>query len=79
MGVCENLARSKLGGDMKFCLVLREAPTQLRDKLLVNSQQINKNCTQLRSALQTFLYVNKPLVLIDFRETMEPDPCKTEK
>ena len=39
MDVYEKLATSKLDDDVKISVVLREAPTQLRDNLLVNSQQ----------------------------------------
>ena len=41
MGVYEKLATSKLDDDVKVSVVLREAPTKLRDNLLVNSHQFD--------------------------------------
>ena len=46
--VYEKLATSKLD-DVKISVVLREAPTKLRDKLMVNSQQFESNYNKLRS------------------------------
>ena len=41
--VYEELATSKLDGDVKISVALREAPTKLRDNLLVDSQQFESN------------------------------------
>ena len=41
--VYENLAASKLDDDADICVVCREAPSKLRDNLLVNSQQFESN------------------------------------
>ena len=37
--VHENIAASKLDGDVKICVVLREAPAKLRDNLLTEFEQ----------------------------------------
>ena len=41
--VYEKLATSKLDDYVKISVVLREAPTKLRDNLLVNSKQFESN------------------------------------
>ena len=64
---------------MKFSLVLREPPPQLRDNLLLNSSQLENNYTQLRSTIQTRLNLGKSCVVNGFGDTKEPDPSKTEK
>ena len=40
VGVYENHATSKLDDDVKISVVLREAPTKLRDNLLVNYNKL---------------------------------------
>ena len=57
--VYEKLATSKLNDDVKISVVLREAPIKLRDKLLVNSQQFERNYNKLRAIHRTFLNSNK--------------------
>ena len=53
--VYEKLATSKLDEDVKISVVLREAPTKLRDNLLVNSQQFESNYNKLRAIIQAYL------------------------
>ena len=53
--VYEKLATSKLDDDVKISVVLREAPTKLRDNLLVNSQQSESNYNKLRAIIQAYL------------------------
>ena len=53
--VCENLSSTKLDGDVKISVVLREAPQKLRDHLLVTSQQFESYCNKLRAIIQAFL------------------------
>ena len=57
--VYEKLAASKLDDDVKISEVLREAPTKLRDNLLVNSQQFESNYNKLRAIIQAYLNTNK--------------------
>ena len=52
--VYEKLATSNL-------VVLREAPTKLRDNLLANSQQFDSNHNKLRAIIQAYLNSNKKL------------------
>ena len=59
VGVHEKLATSKLDDDVKISVVLREAPTKLRDNLLVNSQQFESNNNKLRAIIQAYLNSNK--------------------
>ena len=47
--VYEKLATSKMDDDVKISVVLREAPTKLRDDLLVNSQHFEENYNKLRA------------------------------
>ena len=56
--VCENLAGSKLDDDVKVSVVLREAPKELQDNLLVNSQLFESNNIKLRSVIQAYLNSN---------------------
>ena len=58
MDIYEKLETSKLDDDVKISVVLREAPTKLRDSLLVNSQQFESNYNKLRG-IQTYLNSNK--------------------
>ena len=53
--VYEKLATSKLDDDVKISVVPREAPTKLRDNLLVNSQQFESNFNKLRAIIQAYL------------------------
>ena len=76
--VYEKLATSKLDDDVKISVVLREAPTKLRDNLLVNSQQFESNCNKLRAIIQAYLNTNKNWTAHDFRNyTKESDPNAT--
>ena len=59
--VYDKLATSKLDDDVKISVVLREAPTKLRDSLLVNSQQFESNYNKLRATIQAYLNTNKAL------------------
>ena len=59
VGVHEKLMTSKLDDDVKISVVLREAPTKLRDNLLVNSQQFESNDNKLRAIIQADLNSNK--------------------
>ena len=56
--VYEKLATSKLDDDVKISAVLREAPTKLRDNLLVISQLFESNY-KLRAIIQAYLNSNK--------------------
>ena len=67
--VYEYLSSSKLDDDVKISVVLREAPQKLRDYLLVNSQQFERNCGKLRAIIQAYLNTNKTWIANDFRET----------
>ena len=59
--VCEKPATSKLDDDVKISVVLREAPTELRDNLLLNFQHFESNCNKLRAITQVYLNSNKKL------------------
>ena len=72
--VYEKLATSKLDDDVKISVVLREAPTKLRDNLLVNSRQFESNYNKLRATIQTYLSTNKNWTAHDFNDTKESDP-----
>ena len=65
--VYEKLATSKLDDDVKISVVLREAPTKLRDNLLVNSQQFESNYNKLRAIIEAYLNSNKSWTANDFR------------
>ena len=67
--VYENLSSSKVGDDVKFNVVLREAPQKLRDHPLVNSQQFESNYSKLRVIIQAHLNTNRTRIANDFRET----------
>ena len=56
--VYENLSSSNLDDDVKIRVVLREAQ-KLRDHLLVNSQQFERNYNKLRAIIQAYLNTNK--------------------
>ena len=73
--VNENLSSSKLDDDVKFSVVLREAPQKLRDHLLVNSEQFESNYNKLRAIIQAYLNTNKTWLVNDFRET---DPMEVD-
>ena len=77
--VYEKLATSKPDDDLKISVVLREAPTKLRDNLLVNSQQFETNCNKLRAIIQAYLNTNKNWTADDFRNvTKESDPMELD-
>ena len=65
----ENLSSTKLDDDVKISVVLRECPQKLRDHLLVNSQQFERNYNKLRAIIQAYLNTNKTWIVNDFRET----------
>ena len=68
------------GGDddvVKISVVLREAPTNLRDNLLVNSQHFESNYKKLRAIIQAYLSSNKSWHANDLRnDTKESDPME---
>ena len=77
--VYEELATSKLDGDVKISGALREAPTKLRDNLLVNSQQFESYYRKFRAIVQAYLNTNKNWTASDFRnDTKESDPMEVE-
>ena len=77
--VYEELATSKLDGDVKISVALREAPTKLRDNLLVNSQQFESNYSKFRAIIQAYLNTNKNWTASDFRsDTKESDPMEVD-
>ena len=79
MDVYEKLATSKLDDDVKISEVLREAPTKLRDNLLVNSQQFESNYNKLRAIIQAYLNTNMNWTAHDFRnDTKESDPMEVD-
>ena len=65
--VYEKLTTSKLDDDVKINVVLREAPTKLRDNLLVDSQQFESNYNKLRAIIQAYQNSNKSWTANDFR------------
>ena len=65
----KHLSSSKVGDDVKFNVVLREAPQKLRDHPLVNSQKFESNYSKLRTIIQAYLNTNKTWIANDFRET----------
>ena len=70
---------SKLDDDVKISVVLREAPTKLRDNLLVNSQQFESNDNKLRATIQAYLNSNKIWTANDFRnDARESDPMEVD-
>ena len=77
--VYEKLATSKLNHDLKIIVVLREAPTKLRDKLPVTSQQLKSNFNKLREFIQAYLNSTKSWTANDFRNgTKESDPMEVD-
>ena len=77
--VYENLAASRLDGDVKISVVLREAPPKLRDNLLVDSQQLESNYNKLRPTIQAYLNPNKSCIANGFRsDTKESDPMEVD-
>ena len=77
--VYEELATSKLDGDVKISVALREAPTKLRDNLLVISQQFESNYSKFRAIIQAYLNTNKNWTASDFRsDTKESDPMEVD-
>ena len=73
MDIYENLSSTKLDDDVKISVVLRECPQKLRDHLLVNSQQFERNYNKLRAIIQAYLNTNKTWIVNDFRETVPMD------
>ena len=59
--VHEKLATSRVDDDEKISVLLREAPTQIRDNLLVNSQQYERNYNNLRAIIHAYLDSNDKL------------------
>ena len=79
MDVYEKLATSKLDDDVKISVVLGEAPTKLRDNLLVNCQQFESNHNKFRAIIQAYLNSNKSSTANDFRnDTKESDPMEVD-
>ena len=79
MDVFENLAASKLGDDVKISVVLREAPSKLRDNLLVNSHQFESNYNKLRAIIRAYLSSNKLWIANEFRsDTKGSDPMEVD-
>ena len=77
--VYEKLATSKLEDDEKISVVLREAPTRLRDNFLVNSQLFESNCYKLRAIIQAYLNSNKSWTANDFgNDAKESDPMEVD-
>ena len=71
--------RQKLDDDVKISMVLGEAPTKLRDNLLVNSQQFESDCNKLRATIQVYLNSNKSWIATDSRNDMkESDPMEVD-
>ena len=68
----------KLDDDaVKISVVLREAPTKLRDN--VNSQQFKSDYNKLRAIIQAYLNSNKRWISNDFRnDTKESDPLEVD-
>ena len=78
--VYEKLATSKLDDDVKISMVLREAPTKLRDHLLVNSQQFESDYNKLRAIIQAYMNTNISWIANDFRNDMkESDPMEKKQ
>ena len=68
-GHLRNFSSTKVDDDVKISVVLRESLQQLRDHLLVNSQQFESNYNKLRAIIQAYLNTNKTWIVNDFRET----------
>ena len=76
--VHEKLETSKLDDDVKMSVV-RETLTELRDYLLVNSQQLENNYNMLRAIIRAYLNTNKCWIANDFRNDMkESDPMEID-
>ena len=74
-----NIASSKLDGDVKISVVLREAPSKLRDHLLERTQHFECNNNNLRSIIQAYLNSNKSWIANDFRsDVTESDPMEVD-
>ena len=71
--------RTLLGDHVKISVVLREAPSKLRDNLLVSSQQFESNHNKLRAIIQTYLNSNTNWIANHIRsDTKEPDPMEAD-
>ena len=80
MDVYEKLETSKLDDDVKISVVLREAPTELRDNLPVNSPQFESTYNKLRLIIQAYLNSNNSWIANDFRnDTKELDPMEADR
>ena len=64
---------------MKFSLVFREAPPQLRDNLLGELFSLESNCTVLRPAIQNVAELQSIMGREFPRHRKEPHPNKTDK
>ena len=73
--VYENLSAARLDDDVKISVVLREAPTKLRDDLLVSSQLFDSNYNKLRANIQAYLNSNKTWIANDSEES---DPMEVD-
>ena len=69
MDIYKNLYSTERDDDVKISVVLRECPQKLRDHLLVNSHEFERNYNKLRAIIQAFLNTNKTWIVNDFRET----------
>ena len=79
MDVYEKLATLKLDDDVKISVVLREAPTKLRDNLLVNSQQLESNYNEFRATIHAYLNPNTSWIANDSgNDTKESDPMEVD-
>ena len=77
--VYEKLATSKLEDDVKISVVLREAPTKLRDNLLLKSQQFESDYNKLRAIIKAYLNSNKSWIANDFKnDTKKSDPMAVD-
>ena len=65
--VYEKLATSMLDDDVTMSVALREAPTKLRDNLLLNSQQFESNYNKLRATIHAYPNSNKSVIANRFR------------
>ena len=69
--IYKNLSSSKPDDDVKFSVVLREAPQKLRDHLLVNSYQFESKYKKLRAIIQAYLNTNKTRIVNDFERQIQ--------
>ena len=75
----DDYERTLLDDHVNITVVLREAPSKLRDNLLVSSQQFESNHNKLRAIIQTYLNSNTNWIANHFRsDTKEPDPMEAD-